>query len=470
MASRFNSGVASRRGPELVDDSYSDDCLIKEEDIISEEQDNSRIRQTISYLSTQSGSDAFDLYSNGVQIISNQILRLYAEEGHLFNPTLFRQLSAMVPEAQTDFGPVDDDDMNTIEVTEDVEEMEQKALLREYHGHIDESAHGVIARFQETCAPRTEKGLVEAEKAKVIAKAKEDVEAAEIEQSAKDTQTTAHAKKCKETRMEQGPHLYQPSPRRPIQLSAQKFVQSPAPNPEQTLVPRLTIRDHHHQNRHGPTQTSVHRGHMTVDKNQNIPQEVVWRYGGPKNDPEKYHQNFPASLPVRETLYLHGLESLEISLDLNTSANRKVNGHPIVTHVDCKKSQLPAVNNPFDSEYRFKFREEDSKIMNWLEGDKGELLRKAIHNFNQGGNLKAAEGKDYAPRIWLPKIIIGIHKTLSRPRPYPASESEVRSRSASGISRDVPSKPTNSAAKPYGSHTTGSFGSQKYETIVNISN
>ena len=438
MASKYKRGPPSRRASEPVYISGSDDYSIEEEDIVSEEQNNRRLRQAIGYLATGGGSDALDIYIDRVQKIDDLILQQYAEDEYLFDQKLYQQLKAMVREVQTDSSQTYGEDVDMLANNEDAEELEQEALLREHHDEdIGKSDQEAVARVHRQI--RKDRA-----KAEAIAKVAEDAKTA-----ARENQLA----------IDRAGKAAVGQPRKPVQTSAPKTTQ---PSAQETVAQAPTPRRHDRDVRHALQQTSVRPGRSAADKGKNVPREVVWRYGGPKNDPEQYHQNFPASLPFGETLYMQAWESMKIDFDLNASANRKADDPPVTTDVSYDKVKLPVGKNPFDSGSRFKLPEEDPKTSKWLKDDKGELLRKAVHNFNQGGNLKAAEGKDYAPRIWLPKIIVGKQEHFPLARPREASL-------ASRISTGVPSKPTSSATKLSGSRISGSSGTQTNAPIVNTS-
>jgi hypothetical protein len=440
MASGYKRGPSSRRASEPVYISGSDDYSIEEEDIVSEEQNNRRLRQAIGYLATGGGFDALDLYIDRVQKIDDLILQQYAEEEYLFDSKLYQQLKAMVRKVQTDSSQSDEDDVDMLTNSEDIEALEQEALLREHY------KEDIGASDQEAVTG-------DRAKAEAIVKVAEDAKASE------DTKTAAREKQLA---IDRAGKAAVGQPRKPVQTSAPKTTQPTAQETVQTVAQTPTPRRHDRHVRHGQPQASVRPGCSAADKDKNVPREVVWRYGGPKNDPEQYHQNFPASLPFGETLYMQEWESMKIDFDLNAGANRKADDPPVITNVSYDKVKLLVGKNPFDSGSRFKLPEEDSKISKWLKDDKGELLRKTVHNFNQGGNLKAAEGKDYAPRIWLPKIIVGKQEHFPHARPREASL-------ASRISIDVLSKPTSSATKLSSSRIAGPSGTQINLPIVNTS-
>src|SRR4051812_26190457 len=115
MASRYNREAESLQAAEESED-YSAD-----EEIISEEANNRRLRQAISYIATEGGSDPLALYADRIQKIDKQILQQYAEEGYSFDPRLYRQLEAMTKEVQMDFVQ----DLEDLEVLNDSDGIEE---------------------------------------------------------------------------------------------------------------------------------------------------------------------------------------------------------------------------------------------------------------------------------------------------------------------------------------------------------
>ena len=452
MTFRYKYELPSRRTSELVYISDSDDYSINEEGIVSEEQNNRRLRQAISYLATGGGSDTLDLYTDRVQKINDKILQQYAEEEYLFDPKLYRQLRAMVQEVQVECSQTDEDDVDDVEMlenSEDIEEREQEALLREYDNKgIGKSNQEAVARVHRQIR-------------KDGAKAEED---------AKANTYTKMATREKQLAFNRVGNAAEGEPRRPFRTSVPKTTQPSVPKiaqptvreTVQTVAQKATPSRHDHHAHHDQPQVPVRTGRSAVDKDRNIPREIVWRYGGPKNDPEQYYHKFPASLPFGETLYMQEWESMKIDFDLNASANGKADDPPIITDVNYDNVKLPVGKNPFDSGSRFKLPEEDPKTSKWLKDDKGELLRRAVHNFNQGGNLKAAEGKDYAPRIWLPKIVVGEQKSFPLARPRDTSL-------ASHISKDIPPKSSSSDTKSSSFRTAEPSSTQTNAPLVSTS-
>jgi hypothetical protein len=132
-------------------------------------------------------------------------------------------------------------------------------------------------------------------------------------------------------------------------------------------------------------------------------------YGGPDNEAEEWHKDFPAALPFGETHYMQEWESMKIYYDLAESAKRLHDDNPIVdTNVPCGSVEARFGSpNQYDSGSRFKI---PAKIpANWARVEKAaeassHSVRMAVVKFNEGGDDQDQVQKDYAPRVFLPQV------------------------------------------------------------------
>ena len=131
----------------------------------------------------------------------------------------------------------------------------------------------------------------------------------------------------------------------------------------------------------------------------NVQREREFKYGGPKNEVETWHKDFPASLPFPETLMMAHRESLMIDYDLTRSKEHSI----VETDVSFDHPLLrPYMQLPqYDSGSRFKLplvSREDQLAISKM----GDLHRDVIafNSSDQSENLT----KDYAPRISLEKF------------------------------------------------------------------
>ncbi|KAF2741564.1 hypothetical protein EJ04DRAFT_583174 [Polyplosphaeria fusca] len=138
-----------------------------------------------------------------------------------------------------------------------------------------------------------------------------------------------------------------------------------------------------------------------------IVREKQFAYGGPNNEVEEWHKEFPPTLPFGETLRMQKLESLMIQYDLDESKKRmgKKDADPIVkTNVKYADSELPR-KYAFESGSRFHLTRPNKEVMKALEKNQKKVIEEAVLSFNQGGPDKKTQiEKDYAPRIFLDQI------------------------------------------------------------------
>ncbi|KAF2709746.1 hypothetical protein K504DRAFT_534068 [Pleomassaria siparia CBS 279.74] len=186
-----------------------------------------------------------------------------------------------------------------------------------------------------------------------------------------------------------------------------------------------------------------------------------WLYGGPNNDLEKYHKHNPASLPFGETLYMQEWESMKIDYDLREGAKRKSGDGAVITKVDYDAVKLPASSSKYESGSRFKLPELRAEWKAWVKKEGHTLdLQKVIVAVNRGGLDHSTKAKDYAPRLWLPRVSISsksVHSKSGRARSVspgshkrpPSSPSPSSSSSSSGGSgRGVTGSDTYRVTKP----------------------
>ncbi|KAF2823583.1 hypothetical protein CC86DRAFT_409487 [Ophiobolus disseminans] len=132
----------------------------------------------------------------------------------------------------------------------------------------------------------------------------------------------------------------------------------------------------------------------------NVQREREFIYGGPKNEPENWHKDFPASLPFPETLLMVHWESLKIDYDLSQS---KKDSGVVDTYISFDHPLLkPYMSLPqYDSGSRFKLplvsSEDQLAVSNMWS------LEKAVNAFNKSDQSEGLT-KDYAPRISLGKF------------------------------------------------------------------
>ncbi|CAE7206656.1 hypothetical protein P3342_011358 [Pyrenophora teres f. teres] len=141
--------------------------------------------------------------------------------------------------------------------------------------------------------------------------------------------------------------------------------------------------------------------------------ERIFKYGGPKNDPEQWARTIPAALHFPETFRMAHWESLKIDFDLKESNKKlKTEGKIVGTNVPYDHPHLERYKNlsRYDSGSRFKLpvspRDIQLQISNSKLGTSTNLAR-AVKDFSNGTNRKEQIRKDYVPRIFLEEIVVG---------------------------------------------------------------
>ncbi|OAL56938.1 hypothetical protein IQ07DRAFT_22979 [Pyrenochaeta sp. DS3sAY3a] len=140
----------------------------------------------------------------------------------------------------------------------------------------------------------------------------------------------------------------------------------------------------------------------------NIPQTREFKYGGPKNPLEVWHNGRSSHLPFAETFQLARWESLKIreaarNAIMNSDDQNAVTAIPDVPF-DHPELQQYKYLGPYESGSRFKLPYTGDE----LEERVAELgteakLNEALRSFNQGNRDREIE-KDHAPRIFLDKF------------------------------------------------------------------
>ncbi|KAI4620516.1 uncharacterized protein J4E87_007204 [Alternaria ethzedia] len=142
-----------------------------------------------------------------------------------------------------------------------------------------------------------------------------------------------------------------------------------------------------------------------------VRREERFKYGGPNNEPEKWHKNYPASLPFPETFQMAHWESLKIDFDLSESGKKmKAEGKIVETNIPFDRPELEQYKNlpVYESGSRFKLpipsaevQEEISKL-----GTPGSL-EEVVEELNRNDDKVRAGNYKYAPRVFLDKFSAG---------------------------------------------------------------
>lgn len=145
-------------------------------------------------------------------------------------------------------------------------------------------------------------------------------------------------------------------------------------------------------------------------KDDNVERVRRFKYGGPDNEPENWHRDFPSILPFPETLMMAHWESLKIEYDLARPKDSKVVETNVpLNHPSLEKYfELPL----YESGSRFKLpsvgEELQKEISRYGTGDR---LRRVVDEFYDP-NAVYVEA-DYAPRVFLEKFNVGTQSMYS---------------------------------------------------------
>ncbi|KAI4936004.1 hypothetical protein J4E85_001332 [Alternaria conjuncta] len=139
--------------------------------------------------------------------------------------------------------------------------------------------------------------------------------------------------------------------------------------------------------------------------------EERFKYGGPNNEPERWHKNYPASLPFPETFQMAHWESLKIDFDLSESGKKmKAEGKIVETNIPFDRPELEQYKNlpVYESGSRFKLpipsaevQEEISKL------GTPRSLEEVVEELSQNDDKVRAGNYKYAPRVFLDKFSAG---------------------------------------------------------------
>jgi hypothetical protein len=157
--------------------------------------------------------------------------------------------------------------------------------------------------------------------------------------------------------------------------------------------------------------TKVHAPRRPGD-DDSVELEREFKYGGPHNEVEYWHKNFPDSLPFPETHLMAHWESLKIDYDLSRSKEDTA----VETNVPFDHPHLlPYFHLPqYESGSRFRHPEVSEENARRVSRYGTEAqLRKVVEAFYRGDDVNTSK-KDFVPRIFLEKFSVGNQcKTLS---------------------------------------------------------
>ncbi|KAF2265298.1 hypothetical protein CC78DRAFT_600002 [Lojkania enalia] len=318
----------------------------RNEPLTTHAANNGRLYKAIEYMKYAAHTDSYSNYQDRVRKIDNYILKQYVEEGYSYDAWLYRQLQAMVREAQSDFRYDAEGELYD-SYTEDsgAEEVGNEPAL--YRG----TEHGGATRIVPS-------------------------------------QT----------------HAVAPS-RRPL-ISTSTLSRK--------ILKLADVR------------------------------EYEWKYGGPNNESEEWHKEFPPALPFDENLHMQKLESLIIDYESRESSRKKPRAR---TRANDKDSEL-SPSRQFDTGSMFKLPNIKPELQKYLDNQDFDL-KGVIQRFNE------CKDKDYVWKGYVPRIFLEQLAVNSKDKESPSH------RPQSGSMPHSPTIPT--AAGPSGTQPrpTSSFPTQR---------
>ncbi|KAH6877716.1 hypothetical protein BKA58DRAFT_81167 [Alternaria rosae] len=142
-----------------------------------------------------------------------------------------------------------------------------------------------------------------------------------------------------------------------------------------------------------------------------VRREQRFKYGGPNNEAESWHKNYPASLPFPETFQMAHRESLKIDFDLSESGKKlKAEGKIVETNIPFDRPELEQYKNllVYESGSRFKLPVPSAAVQEKINelGTRGSL-EEVVQELNQNDDRVRAGNYEYTPRVFLDKFSVG---------------------------------------------------------------
>jgi len=142
-----------------------------------------------------------------------------------------------------------------------------------------------------------------------------------------------------------------------------------------------------------------------------VRREERFKYGGPNNEPEKWHKKYPASLPFPETFQMAHWESLKIDFDLSESGKKmKAEGKIVETNIPFDRPELEQYKNlpVFESGSRFKLPIPSAEVQEGISKlGTPRSLEEGVEKLNQNDDKVRAGNYKYTPRVFLDKFSAG---------------------------------------------------------------
>jgi hypothetical protein len=152
------------------------------------------------------------------------------------------------------------------------------------------------------------------------------------------------------------------------------------------------------------TQSSKALASRRPGSDDNVQRERRFKYGGPGNEPENWHKDFPAILPFPETHMMAHWESMKIDYDLARAKGEK----NAKTDVPLEHGELqPYLNlSQYESGSRFKLPAVSTETQESINKYGGvHILKNDVNKWNESDTSE--KNNKYAPRVFLEKFEVG---------------------------------------------------------------
>jgi hypothetical protein len=175
----------------------------------------------------------------------------------------------------------------------------------------------------------------------------------------------------------------------------------------ESYVPEVTEEALYREESPPPDQAPKTKAHTPrrPGDDEDVEREREFKYGGPHNEVEYWHKNFPDSLPFPETHLMAHWESLKIDYDLSRSNEDTA----VETNVPFDHPHLLPYFHLAQYESGSRFRHPEVSEENARKVSRYgtvEQLRIFVEAFNRGDDINTSK-KDFAPRIFLEKFSVG---------------------------------------------------------------
>ncbi|KAF2192238.1 hypothetical protein K469DRAFT_307671 [Zopfia rhizophila CBS 207.26] len=376
MSSRYAQAGPSWPPPEPAEP----DLYMNEDDLVSQNANDARLLQAIDYL-TSERIDSAEEYGRKVGLINEYIIKQYPEEGYPYDRKLYQQLHNMVRRYQRQV----EEREHVIEISSETSEGEDIGeLYRVQNDHVLIPS-ATLARDHLKTAFETYLANHHTEPLLNIVR----------------SITASYPGETTDERLKLIPNYNKLDQKT-------KTVIRVARDTSKNVLDTIN-----------PTRAPVTGGPSAPPSKSAIVLKKQWLYGGPNNEVEEWHKDFPPSFPFGETLHMQRWESEMINHDLEQSAVKRaeaekkrkavskkgktVEDNPEDLIVKTNVSYPEPRRKPwYESGSRFTLPEVDDEYRTLFEKEAVPRfdLQKNVDDFDRYDEYDLTE-KGYTPRVFL---------------------------------------------------------------------